>query len=203
MADVLKKALTALDRIYKFRSGQAAPQRMDLDSAITVVHDVSREAEIGVGELFLAGVDNSHAAANTQEGQFDPYTTVDGLFGENSGMVCWLLSCWTTMNGGLFTEASITVNYVPWKNNIPRRDRMIAFYSGIESIADQGVAPATYPYAGVSGANGGVTVLTEVPVIVPPGSNVSLLSKSAGAIVVRGEALFWAGPEGVLPPKSA
>lgn len=69
-----KRVLTILDGIYDFVGGQTGPPAIDLASPITVVHDVSREAERASGEGSASGyislrVILTHAAADTQRGE--------------------------------------------------------------------------------------------------------------------------------------
>jgi len=196
----LAKPLSVLDRLYRFVEGQS-PTQVELSLPVQMVHDVSRQAELGAAAMgfFISGQDNVHAGVGTIEASWDPYQEVAYLFPNVTDLWVWLIAPWATIgaNPSRLTSAVLSVGYVPYGEMIVRRDRLLWVVTGSGSwpIYDQNVSPATLP----NGCLGG-SVPMFFPVVITPGSTMRLVSVATDAVTVRMEGLFWAGPVGVMPP---
>lgn len=83
MGDFRNRPLGVLDRIYGFLSGKTQASIVNLESPVTVVHDISRQAELGAafGMNNGRGVQNltqTHAGAGTMRQQQNAYAWLTG-----------------------------------------------------------------------------------------------------------------------------
>lgn len=200
----LARPLQVLDRLYRFVEGQA-PQLVELVQPVQLVHDVSRQVELGGPSmgLFLAGQDNAHVGAGTVEASWNPYDQVDYLYPNNTGVDIWvwLLSAWCSTSTANFTEATLAIGYAPYGESIPRRDRGMMRWAALQQMYDQNVAPATLPWMATLAAT--QPGITDGPWLVTPGSTMRQATVATGANTIRIEGLFWAGAVGSLPPEAA
>lgn len=197
----LARPLQVLDRLYRFLEGQS-PQLVELDLPVQVVHDVSRQAELGapVMGFFIAGQDCVHVGAGVVEEIFNPYDEVSYLFPNVTDLWVWLVSSFgssTTSAIDAGSGVTMTIGYVPYGEAIVRRDVLVDVWTTAYGIHDQNVAPATHAYGLVRNSN---VLTTKLPLPIFPGSTVRCRSVATGALTTRIQGLFWAGPMGVLPP---
>ena len=200
MSEFLANPLRVLDRIYRFIEG-TTPKAVENKLPIQLVHDVSRQAELGQTGMgfFIAGQDNVHGGASTIEAAFDPYIEVGYLYPNVTELWVWLLNAWVT-NLGNTTSASLAIGYVPVGEYIVRRDRLVQYWNvaGI-AIFDQNISPAVHTSSCAPIAGN----ISNFPVLVTPGATCRITTISSGATTIRVEGMFWAGPTGTYPPMSA
>lgn len=213
MAEFSGKPLGILDRIYRFVGSLRGVNTMELGTPIQLVHDVSRQAELGVqvtpdDGYFALQWQAVHAAANTQTTNVDAYSsaalTVGGIQ-TNLDFIFWILGFGahrTTVNAHVSTVAlNYPSNWPGTAYPATATSRLVGFHNGAgQLIYTAGGAVLT---GWTNLAN--VTPPQEIPypVRVPRGSSIGFHSVSAGINTVTHTLYCWAGPRGAGPPGMA
>jgi len=210
MASFRKRVLQALNRIYSPDEG-ASPRQIQTDTEIQIVHDVSRQSEIGASlgkwsGFFVNQLDLTHAAADTQRGFLDPYARViNGNILESTPPPVeewwiWHINTMAWTSASNLTSLSIAVVY----------DNGLMAYSPNDVFFPVFYSSALYSFANYA-ASGGTTVITMVganndarlirePLLMPYGARHTFQSVSSGAMTVHCQVLCWVGMKGTLPP---
>lgn len=210
MATFKNRCLAVLDRVYAFVSDRTYTTELNLDVPIALVHDTSREAELGsawgrntgYGKFSFA---HSTAAANTTESQIDIYQyAVGGLdptldYREDDTDV-WILGIDViSSNPGNVTLFSVTVNadgqYLPIVVESARAlfKTIATTYFGISNYSATGTMyyhvndPAEPPDI-------------QLPMHVVRGERLCSLLQSGGAVNMNGWVYYWVGRKGTTPP---
>lgn len=217
MAKFRRKPLGVLDRIYGFVSGQTQTGAMTLESPITTVHDVSREAELGTGVgqfggYFFGGVVQSIAGAATADSSEDPYAAIiDPEFSLDNPQDydVWLIDLIAeTASGGSANLTSIiavlslptdaaaflgTAHDMGWP--------LHQWLNGGASITFRNIADTTTYQVLLNGL--GSEARGRLPMLIPRAARLRfrIVSTAAiGGIGVAYTTLYWAGKRGVTPP---
>lgn len=211
----LSRVLTLLDTVYGFVGGQVTADRIDLRAPIQLVHDVRRESEIGAvangqklavpnpaGLLILEGYTtveftNTHAVAAG-----DVYTdtttqaTWDALIG-NPAYWAWIVELAARAHNSLtVVEAGFTLTRPPQMASANFVSGIIGRWTGMGGVPIVS-GGTTSPLI----ASSGLPYVVNLPIWVPPGSELVFWSDASGAAqAIRAQAVLWIGPAGVLPP---
>jgi len=208
MASFRKRVLQALNRIYS-PDGGASPNRIETDTSIQIVHDVSRQSEFGAGlgkwsGFFLNQADMVHAAANTQRSFLDPYARViNGNILESTPPPVeewwiWHLGTFVWLSASNCSYIRVAVAY----------DNGIMAYSPNDVFIPVFYADSSYAFTNYAGS-GDVELLTEqvmanqpsyVPFPMPYGAVHTFQSVSTGVLTAHVHVLCWAGMKGTFPP---
>jgi len=220
MADFRARALGVLDRIYKFTAAKSFTTQLDLNAPIQLVHDVSRESELGSGEgidrgyAVMASWGVNHAGASTQRYVIDPYfsiingaTPLDPNITITAEQIdAWLISFAVVTSAAPQPATRFDFGYV-LNGDLPpysSESSPVVFFHGLAGAANVTYLPN---YAGT----GSVYVLGEdLTVVQPPKATlpfrfphkgrVGIVSVSTGACDVFVHALLWIGAKGTAPP---
>lgn len=204
MARIYTRVLELLGRLYDFPGSKSSPSTVDLISPVTVVHDVSRQAELALGKDWLVTARQTHVAAGILEDVMDVYgggagTPMNG-YGVDADEWVWLMDCWAAITAGAsvnFALAAISVSGyaavdVGLHDGTPNAhpDKFIKFYDDSvgSSILIDGSASVD---------------LTKTPTLIFPRTGaITFLSAETGdvGITVDFTAHIWVGQKGIYPP---
>lgn len=207
MAKFTRSILRILNRLYRFGSG--GPQgtdTLDLTSPIQLVHDVSREAELGSGKdleggYFFIPYSVTHAGAGSVNEEITPATAL-GNVAETAGedLDVWILEVLTHDNLNVISLLTVDLIFpstfpglTPGAGYTP----VLPIY--IQSGTTEVCAPGAggYLYAGV----GTAAVRSALPVRYPSvGATIGIRSTVTGATAFDLFLLCWVAPKGTTPP---
>lgn len=209
MAQIGNSVLRVLNRLYSFVGGVQGVQNMDLLSPVTVVHDVSREAELGSDLTPFLGFhvltqQLNHAGADTQRAATDPFTQV-ATYGAipDHDISLWLLDCTiypsTNAIGVVYCALFQSLQYpgVGAAGYYPSKVIRVADdQAGVANFAGGGTA-----YQGIT-ANTAFHAVDQIrdPILIHPGSRFTTASTSTGAMALIVHWFLWAGRRGTTPP---
>lgn len=210
MADFTGRPLTLLDRIYRFTGGLRGVRAVDLVSDITLVHDVSRQAErTGFGPFFGRvnwSRDLVNSGAATSE-RLILRTSIGPLLGyEDERYELYLLHAHAQCT--LADIADIDhISFVMGKdaNSVGGGKEQEFLELGIPQDQAAPVAywPAAVPSAtSVGAAWGGVSTAEKWhrPIQTEAGGFICWQLKSSAAATIGFTTEMWAGPLGSTPP---
>ena len=201
MAKFRKRALELLGALYDFDSPLRGLDGFSLESPIQPVHDVSREAELGLGGIWVAAAKQQHVGAGALDDQISidagsgtsPWT--NGFEFDPSEQDAWILGCFGYVSDATdFANARISIAFPtqfigPYDGTVGSGLRRLYAY-GSEVKTDSirwNPEPTSMPYPLALRGNVG---------------DIILRSDSGGATAfdaVLG-VMLWAGPRGVYPP---
>jgi len=212
MAEFRNRVLSILDRIYSFTAAKTYTDKLDLNSPMQLVHDVSREAELGsswgrFGGYAIANGATTHAGAGTEYWVLDAYYpfwnggVLDPIVnpGENE-MDVWVLGI------QLQTTAAPNEVTVGWMTqSIPP-----AAAGGLNTFV-WFRATSTTTYATNWGGTGNVLILCNegtdqepahnpFPFRMPHGSRFWMRTNTGAAATITLSILAWVGRPGTAPP---
>lgn len=206
MAGILQRAIAVLDRLYNFPGGTRGLSEFDLDSPITAVHDLSREAEHGArgtqaqgGYLQLGQtLENDTAGAVTILVSTDVYAAFDATGDLNDFRSAdhrlWLIGVFGSVddtNNANWTNSKTTIRYGPGGNN---RTQILAVWDlDISSTVAAGDRPMVAD-------EGELPAPVNFPIFFPIGTLWESDSVSTNDCIARIHSLWWAGPIGTTPP---
>lgn len=201
MASFWSQALQLIGDLYRPNGGARFPDQIDLSSPINVVHDVSREIELGTirtdpktAGYFSVTKTHVHAGADVAVSDIDPYDSLLPTWGIPGERWIWLAWYGYTATAAQIADAELVVG-VPTLGEatkagdilVGRGDDSITInpFSNTETIACQ-----TIP------KNAGA----QLPFPVFEGGGLGYRSSSLAACSITLSALLWVGPVGVYPP---
>jgi len=205
MAGFTAKPLKLLDGIYRFVGGLGGVNRVDLASDITLVHDVSRQAE-------RAGVGGHFGRINWQE-TFSPNGTLEEIIKRVNDIGPIL---------GL-EEDQYELYVLQVECNMSTADMAditsVSFVAGCESLKTRygnriGTSQPMYhvfywsdtPLSSTNSsgtAKGSIGSNFYPPVWVPPEGFLAIQGVTTAATTLDFSFLLWAGPRGSTPPGMA
>lgn len=198
MAKFTARPLGILENIYRFIGGQTGPNEVQLDGGIQMVHDVSREAEVGTAQTpalgyTLSGATVSHVGTGDLFSAIDIYDrafeTLDPI-----DVDVWAIDALCTVNDpGDFASASLGIRY-PLLSG--------AFESQQDHLLYSWTTPGGALRAGGDTTVPGVAIPVELPKYLPHGSSLLLQSTAdnVGTISINIWLLLWVGARSALPP---
>lgn len=221
MGKFKRRPLGVVDRIYGFTGASSQVAQVALEVPITMVHDVSREAEYGSGigqnnGFFWWQNDLTHAGAGVLRTFQDPMNAA--IYGGISSDVAedrrrlnvWFLRHYieatavanlTTVSVALVFPAA-AYPYSPNEAVIP-----LGLYRGGNVSYVQSIANSTATgdrtmmiRRTVTGEDWTSNDLERPPLFVPDGGVITMRSDATGVGVVRLFSLWWVGAKGALPP---
>jgi len=206
--------LGVIDRLFAVDDAVKAPGKIGLNAAITLVHDVSRQAERGAafglnGGFYTVGGLNAHAAANTQANAYYPLNLFANLLRvQHTELSVWLLSagaqCAQADSGNITRLACAVL--------LPER---LSIGPGTGGPTGYVYRPILYAVTGnftVFGDKGGVSAIAAAlsnsaldatafaPIPLPYDSYITQRSVSSGAVDITFSYLCWVGRAGTTPP---
>lgn len=211
MGEFRNKPLGVLDRIYGFLSGKTQSSQVTLETPVTVVHDVSREAELGSAFGFFNGLQgvnavNTHVGAGTIRSAWDPYyyclLGLDPTIQPTRDQVdIWLLDVSLLVDTPAnLTRASVGYGYPA--NTFPPATGETLW----PLLTGAGAGAIDFSNVAASGTSYLLSQQSHYffeqhrPLFIAPGGVVTLYSLSTGALNVLGSLLFWVGRKGTTPP---
>lgn len=217
MSRTKERLLFLLDRLYRFPSGsKAAPDDVNVEGSVQLVHDVSRMAEMGAivtdpgaAGFFSVDQDNVHAAGGeTVDNTVDPYGTLAATWGIPDQRWIWLyrVAGSASSNGtfGATALATLTASVAKLGQAISRRDYLIAAWGAANKAEIGSTLSATFPVSLTSLSTGPFSPAPQMQLPFPlfPGTVLTwhTFATAANPGTIRFEALCWIGPYGVYPP---
>jgi len=213
---ILSRVLAGLERTYKFKSSQkGAPNDMELDLPIQLVHDLSAEAAMGAGVgpanngFWIANYGVLHVATGTITTTPDPFNPVTGANGFPSpidarDLSIWMYDVWGYTSDGT-DLSSITLQHYQASTAVGPSNAVggpqvpqIIFRGTSESrnsilmlSTTSGVIAPRYPFRMLRG-EGAATL----------DSYFKIISAAVGAGTVTNvlQLMLWLGPKGIAPP---
>lgn len=200
MARFIKKPLGALERIYQFVGGLRSTSSVDLEAPVTLVHDVSRGAEIesgaGIQDGYFGmleshahvGAGNLHSVVTRGEA-----VALQTDFGDSDSAV-WLMAFTATNNDS--TDANWAQASVRDTRPTPVVDWLLSYLSvTLQPVEAAGVMPMVTSYPERNNT-------IQMPFELAPGHQLMFSSNSdnTGTVTYQFSLLFWIGPKGTLPP---
>lgn len=206
-----------LDRIYRFVGGISPTRAISVEQPVTLVHDLSREAERGSGYgewegFWVFGGTNAHAGASTLVSVYWPTQAAAALLGISATEIgVWLKAV---------SQFCPTVDAANWSSS----QVAMGYQARISPGAPYGPAGAPYrllqwsqaaQVTAVGDAAGGSTVSIaaqqmalsppwqEPSIYVPQDSAITFRSISTGVVNITCNLLCWVGPRGASPPGMA
>jgi len=215
MGQFRNKPLGVLDRIYGFLSGKTQVSNAQLETPLTLVHDVSREAELGggIGQNggFLMGqVYVAVPGLNVYRGTADPYgglsnPTFLGPHNSADYDIWWMghAGMWVPSAGsgdivGAGLAFAFIVNSMPFIETNPTYVPIFRAATDQATVTD--IAGTGSIYASMPDTD---RRLPTVPLYLPPGTLVTYHLSTGAAIASPGSVfwwLLWAGKKGTTPP---
>lgn len=215
MAPFNSRVLRLLDRLYKFAGAPRITRDVELGLPIQLVHDVSREAELGAGIGIEGGwvmhyeeVEELNAGGGTERRTADPWTDVDNATVEAlDNLDLWHFHFWANTDFVSMANVQTLEVLFAYPTTFPgvgaqRPYLPIAHYDGTWSASDDTAAAAI----GVIGADTGAvfyeseTGRIHRPFRIPRNSVFTYQMVTGGICTAHCFHLMWAGPKGVLPP---
>jgi hypothetical protein len=213
MADFRGRVLEILDRIYHFTGTVASTSRLDLNAPIQLVHDVSREAELGSAygrhEGFaIVGAQVTHVGASTAYTAVDPYATVIAWGGFDPGaqptredIGLWLMDVSVAVLNGALTSLATSLDY---PEMLPQTGTDNVFPLNYETFD-------TIPFCNYAGVGDRIVMLPSLagtvgtnypnfPRYLPYGTRIAFRTVTSGAEVIETRSLVWMGQKGTSPP---
>ncbi len=203
MAQIVKRALGVIDRLYGFVGGigDDGLRSARTEAPIDFVHDVSRQAEIGNGKFWLAQDVQAHVAAGSISTGLElqnPAEAEHGYSFDPAQEDAWAMAVWGFV--------SVVTDYLNNKVHIVTDRNIIG-------PADVSAAPANQLIANFDGVVGTDPVNVLTPAMQPTrpqlisASNSSaaglvFFSESGGvtAFSITVDVLIWVGAKGSSPP---
>jgi len=219
MTQYLSTVLRSLERVYRFRSSQrTAPDELELDVPIQVVHDVSRMAQYGTGVgpknfgFWIAAFQNVHTVTGNLTGtmQLDnPTNSLNGYPDTFSAddFQAWIMRAWMdSTDTGDMAGAQVIMGHSASSIGPTGVAGVIA--NDIVVMGD-GSAPA----ANADGSGRTIIQNSEpsnwfhrpVPLLQKEDGSAALMkftstADGAGTVTVDFNVLFWLGRKGATPP---
>lgn len=211
MAEFNSRALAVLDRIYRFVGAPRFSRALDVAIPIQVVHDVSREAEVGSGRGLYEGYMVLEAAHGIGGGggigrtSIDPYALVQPIIGEAvDSFRIWIL------HG--FAEPETATAFTLWDaalelvddfqggatSELPVLVPLFVHVTVANFPNNAGTGNRALSFADPSAAS----MTTPLPIMLPRNSLIRSQAQSTGDDVL-GRFYVWVGPAGSLPPGAA
>lgn len=211
MSEFRNKPLAVLDRIYSFLSGRTAINQVETGMPITLVHNLSREAELGAAYgrkdgIFTRTLTNTHVGASTERTSWDInyYVRIgaDPVYDPGVDDVSiWLLEF------GVQTSSVANLNYISILKAYqagaftPQATEIgIPMYyaaTGVNSFTSIAAAASqayTYQDSDVEYKN------YSLPMFFPQGTYLCIQTDSGGAVNVQVYTVWWMGRRGTHPP---
>lgn len=221
--------LGVLERIYQFVGGKGPKSELELDLPLQLVHDVSRQSELGAAYGPQAGYyldenQHAHAAAVQQSDFYDPYLRLQ------NGSILFPFNTQTSQNFDIWLIALQT--WTPYADRATVVDWSVALAFDASTISTGVMPVSTYPVAftiaynesDAAGANDYETAsfdgtrnyaaplrpdpegppmptFLHRPIFIPHGARLTFVSHmTATNEVINFIMMFWAGPRGITPP---
>lgn len=201
------RVLGILDRIFHFGGGSSLPSKVELDLPIQVVHDVSRQSELGAGigkddGYFIHQSNVLHVGPTTERYQTDPWETVAAITTIHPmALSLWLIYPMIFTQTGVLTRADVAMRYPlnftgmpPAINDHPFRvieaTTTVVPVNNFNDTGDRNI------YMSADGFS--VRGLSQ-PVYFPRGAIVTVV-ETANNIIGIVDLLMWLGPRGARPP---
>jgi len=210
MADFRARVLGVLDRIYKFTSSKTYTSKLDLNSPIQLVHDVSREAELGgdlgrFGGWVLMGSTYAHVGASTENAVFEPYANM--VIAGNltpypiteDEIDIWLFDLAVRFDAENLTQCTAAIAYPAMEPRAVTAEFPL-FYTTQDNFFFTDYAGSADVRLGVDSNTQRVYAQTNYPRYIPHGARISLRSISTGAMGIDWFFFGWVGKAGTQPP---
>jgi len=207
MATFRNRPLPVLDRIYGFLSGRTSPPEIQTESPLTLVHDVSREAELGAayGRNLGYGVQNMTQAYNSfavEEQQQDAYSWLLSGFDpqldpyENDVSI-WIVDCHATSTVPADMDAAVLAigNYGTLTPSTIETYRVL-------SVWDTDYATGSNYTATGNVYNHVPEWEAQWPILVHRGERLLLGVDGGGSGSLVVYIYYWVGRKGTTPPKA-
>ncbi len=192
------RPLGILENIYRFVGGQRGPSDVSLEAAVQLVHDVSRQSEMGSAQsaalgFFWVGEEITHVGTGNIFSTQDPYA---GPFKDAApeDVDVWIIDALCTSDDSAdFDFARMGLKYPVLPGAFPTSQTHLLFQwdtpvGNLENSGD-GVVPA-------------IPMPLWLPKYIPHGSELLIRTNSdtSGTVAIEVWALCWAGARGALPP---
>ena len=213
----LSRVLQVFQRVYQTSGNRQVPSLVDIDTPVTPVHDLSREAELGSGYgrfngfatlstnvVHGPGVTDEFAAQTPYATLLEAATQISRRPRSQSWV--WLMSCqvlaadpanlvgaWISAEmGPSLPELSTETHFLVWASgNRTQLDLPVQLGGFIPSVNN---APTNFEMQGVGPVN-------RLPILLPEeGSVIQLASQASAVATITFDCLYWLGPRGVTPP---
>jgi hypothetical protein len=206
------KCLEVLDRVYDFVGGLRTVSQADLNLPIQLVHDVSREAELGSPYGRNQGYGsynwgNNHAGAGTLNSVYEPYVSIlnslalDPVYVPPAGDVdLWLIGygAYITAN----TLGSLVCNLM-FSAFPPETGFVNIPFLWAQDVVTTTDWPGTGTSLGIAELNDGSKNMVRnlrLPMLLPYGCRLGIRSNTTGAANVFLSTVIWIGRKGTTPP---
>jgi len=202
MAEFTQRPFGVLDGIYRFQGGLRGVNRLDLRSDITMVHDVSRQAEkAGIGGFYGNILYQNEVTINGQGADLlDRVTEIQPFIGkddEDYELYALKFSCYVG-TGDLNDIAELTVGI----SNEGTLERAILLGAGQKfyiPLANWIKTDAATMYQSPGFASTFAWV-PDQPVRIPPASAAQFYYETIASAVLHWSWELWAGAAGSSPP---
>lgn len=216
MADFRARILGVLDGIYRFTAAKTYTDKLDLNAPIQLVHDVSREAELGSGKGLWGGYATlvywgvNHPGAGQLRYVIDPYVTllqsatpldpVQTFLADQLDM--WLISFQVHTDTVNEPATRFTFTYVFDDVNPTTGEAYpVAFFEGSGGTTIVTDFPGTgSEYLLRPETNSDHLQCVKLPFLFPHTGRVAISSQAGAACNVFVHALVWVGSRGTAPP---
>jgi len=210
MTQFQRKPLGVLDGIYGFQGGIKGVNRLDLSSDITIVHDVSRQAEkAGFGNQTFGYVrwrENITTAGAASSGARCTAAQIETALGLNPQTYDW----WILNIGGYCSDGDISdidtlvgavegpAAHLGDFQDVGSGTSLPMFGVFYDSVVHRVLRPSSgSTYYGVLMFE---SLYNALPIRMPSGAAFSLTLKTSAAATFYALAHFWVGARGATPP---
>lgn len=203
MAGFFSQALQLIGDLYRPNGGARFPDQIDLASPISVVHDVSREIELGTvvtdpltAGFFQVGQDNVHVGATTMVATVPVYTNLASTWGIPGERWVWLMYAWASGLTADMTSAQLSMSIPDIGASLALRDVMLTEFSAPVEFHD--VTTNAFEFALQPNTRNPGFMQRPVPIF--PEASLGWRTVSSAATTMRLTTVCWVGPQGVYPP---
>lgn len=209
MSEFRNRVLTALDNVYGFLTEKRSVSSLQLEQPIQLVHDVSREAELGggVGEqggFFIIQENFAFAGAAVDRNAYDVHALIEAEFGVRDRSA-YLLDFSGEIGGNTAQFTFLSAAHYPPVASYPGNDysspQLVAYHESVVLVCDTtGAGSDTVTFPDPANIVAGYS---RFPVYLAPGAILTVYVSAGGAggaTNVRTTFLLWVGPKGVYPP---
>jgi len=215
MSGFRNRCLGVLDNVYGFLSARKSADSVQLQQPIQLVHDVSREAEVGSAfglhrGLAIVELTVTHGGATTELARLDIHNEI---LNSSSGpdpidlqiqafrdFDVWLIDYTAANSAAVVTTAYVALNY-PAIN--PEAAVTYTVYP-LALLDSDAHGWSNYTATGLQRvlvmANQLVYPRIPRPIYIPPGTYFTSRSTTTGAASIEYRLLVWVGRQGTMPP---
>lgn len=197
--------LGVLDRLFSFDSQIKVPERVSVEAPVSVVHDISRQAELGAPLNIHQGfsvynIELVFAGAGS-DGDFRLLDSViEGLYPNvgRQNMDVYIMDVLMMASTSNFSAAGAALRYpsnFPGQTSVPAASKLLLSVPANTLMPDE--TGANYTYTGYQTCR---NIDGRYPQWVPSGCWYSVRATGTGVCVIDFWLLLWAGWKGTRPP---